>query len=269
MASRSGGTQVPALVPALVRALTLLERVARQPGAVSLARLASELALPKSSVHGLCRTLLSFGYLRRQTDGGFMIGPRVMHLAAAFVSSTSVAQEFNALWADAPHAPQETMILSVLDGTEVVYVAARHGTRPLGLAFTVGMRLPAHLAATGKAMLAFHDPAEVRKRFPAGPLPRPLKRGAASVDELLEELALTRRRGHSIDDQSLRQGVYCMAAPVFDASGAPVAAVGICLQRAMLGSDGGQGYREAVAGAAASLSLRLGAAPHGAGGDPS
>jgi DNA-binding IclR family transcriptional regulator len=268
MASRAGGPQVPALVPALVRALTLLERVARQPGAVSLARLASELALPKSSVHGLCRTLLSFGYLRRQTDGGFMIGPRVMHLAAAFVSSTSVAQEFNALWADAPSAPQETMILSVLDGTEVVYVAAHHGTRPLGLAFTVGMRLPAHLAATGKAMLAFHDPAEVRKRFPAGPLPRPLKRGAASVDELLDELALTRRRGHSIDDQSLRQGVYCMAAPVFDASGAPVAAVGICLQRAMLGSDGGQGYREAVTGTAANLSQRLGAAPHGAAVEP-
>ncbi len=65
MASHAGGPQVPALVPALVRALTLLERVARQPGAVSLARLASELALPKSSVHGLCRTLLSFGYLRR------------------------------------------------------------------------------------------------------------------------------------------------------------------------------------------------------------
>ena len=71
----------------------------REP--MSLARLASELALPKSSVHGLCNTLVSFGYLRRQADGAFLIGPRVMSLAEAFVSGTDVAQEFNALWADA------------------------------------------------------------------------------------------------------------------------------------------------------------------------
>jgi DNA-binding IclR family transcriptional regulator len=246
------------LVPALARALTLLERVAQQPGPMSLARLAAELALPKSSVHGLCGTLLSFGYLRRQGEGGFMIGPRVMHLAAAFVSSTSAAQEFNALWADAPALPEETLILSVLDGAEVVYVAARHGTRPLGLAFNVGMRLPAHLAATGKAMLAFHEPAELRRRFPASPLPRPVGRGAASLDELKRELALTRQRGYSVDEESLREGVHSIAAPVFDASGTAVAAVGVCIPQAMLGSDKGRRYREMVIGVAGSLSRRLG-----------
>jgi DNA-binding IclR family transcriptional regulator len=210
-------------------------------------------------VHGLCHTLLSFGYLRRQADGGFMIGPRVMQLAAAFVASTGVAQEFNALWADAATAPEETLILSVLDGAEVVYVAARPGSRPLGLAFKVGMRLPAHLAATGKAMLAFHDPADVRHRFGSGPLARPLGRGAADAEELLQELAQIRQRGHSIDDQSLREGVYCMGAPVFDAAGLPVAAIGICVQRAMLGSDRGRSYRDAVLHAAGDLSRRLGA----------
>ena len=52
---------------------------------MTLARLSSELALPKSSVHGLCTTLVSFGYLRRQADGSFLIGPGVMGLAEAFV----------------------------------------------------------------------------------------------------------------------------------------------------------------------------------------
>src|SRR3569832_1526198 len=62
-----------ALVPAVSRALALMERLAGAREPMSLARLASDLALPKSSVHGLCNTLVSFGYLRRQPDGTFLI----------------------------------------------------------------------------------------------------------------------------------------------------------------------------------------------------
>ena len=67
----------PSLVPAVARALTLLDRLARGREPMTLARLSSELELPKSSVHGLCTTLVSFGYLRRQADGSFLIGPRL------------------------------------------------------------------------------------------------------------------------------------------------------------------------------------------------
>src|SRR5215208_4851570 len=122
-----------ALVPAVSRALTLLERLAGAREPMTLARLASELALPKSSVHGLCSTLVSFGYLRRQPDGSFLIGPRVMGLAEAFVSGTDVAQEFNALWADSGLAPEEAVVLSVLSGGDALYVGVRNSARPLGL----------------------------------------------------------------------------------------------------------------------------------------
>ena len=71
----------PALVPAVARALALLDLLEKERGAMSLAKLAASLALPKSSVHGLCNTLTALGYLRRQDDGTFYIGPRVMGLA--------------------------------------------------------------------------------------------------------------------------------------------------------------------------------------------
>lgn len=247
-----------ALVPSVSRALTLLDRLAQGREPMTLARLASELALPKSSVHGLCSTLVSFGYLRRQDDGAFLIGPRVMSLAEAFVANTDVAREFNTLWKDAATAPDETMLLSVLDGRDVVYVAARNGARPLGLAFNVGMRLPAHLAATGKAMLAFHDEAFLRNLYPAGPLPRMAGKGQQTLAELLKELKTVRERGHSVDDQNVREGVYCMGAPVFDAAGRPVAGIGVCINKVMLGSDHGERHRQAVLGAARTLSQRLG-----------
>ena len=245
-------------MPALARALTLLDRLAQQREPMSLAQLTAELALPKSSVHGLCNTLMSFGYLRRRPDGAFLIGPGVMGLAEAFVSGTGAAQEFNAMWADSGAAPEETVLLSVLSGTDALYVAVRNSARPLGLAFNVGMRLPAYLSGSGKAMLAQQPPDEVRKRFAVGLSMRLTRKGPRDVESLLKELALTRKRGYSVDDESVREGVYSFGAPVFDAAGAAVAGVAVCINKALLGSDGGERHRRVALSVASALSRRLG-----------
>ena len=251
---------VASLVPAVTRALTLLDRLAQQREPMSLSQLTSELALPKSSVHGLCNTLVSFGYLRRQRDGAFLIGPRVMCLAEAFVSGTDVAQEFNALWADAGAAPEETVVLSVLSGTDALYVAVRNSARPLGLAFNVGMRLPAYLSASGRALLAHREPDEVRRLFAAGLTTRLTRKGPRDVEALLKELATTRRRGYSIDDQAVREGVCAFGAPVFDATGNAVAGVAVCINKALLGADRGERHRDAALAVARALTQRLGGA---------
>lgn len=247
------------LVPAVSRALTLLDRLAQQREPMSLARLANELALPKSSVHGLCNTLMSYGYLRRQSDGAFLIGPRVMSLAEAFVSGTDVAQEFNALWSDTGGSPEETVVLSVLSGNDALYVAVRNSARPLGLAFNVGMRLPAYLSGSGKAMLAYRTPDEVRGLFADGLSTRLTRKGPRDVPALLKELAATRKRGYSIDDEGVREGVYSFGAPVFDASGHVIAGVAVCINKALIGADHGERHRDAVIAVAHALSRRLGA----------
>lgn len=249
--------QQAALVPAVSRALTLLDRLAERREPMSLARLAVDLALPKSSVHGLCSTLVSFGYLQRRDDGGFLIGPRVMGLAEAFVAGTNVAQEFNAMWSGIGTAPEETVVLSVLSGADAMYVAVRDSARPLGLGFNVGMRLPAHLAGSGKAMLAFHEPAFVRSLLPAG-LARMTRKGPRDIEALLKELALSRRRGYSIDDETVREGVYSFGAPVFDASGGVVAGVAVCINKALLGAGKGARHRAVALETARRLTERLG-----------
>ena len=253
------GAPGTALVPAVSRALTLLEQLAKAREPMSLARLANELALPKSSVHGLCNTLMSYGYLRRRNDGAFLIGPRVMGLAEAFVAGTDVAQEFNALWADRGVSPEETVVLSVLSGTDALYVAVRNSARPLGLAFNVGMRLPAYLSGSGKAMLAFRSPDEVRQLFADGLAIRLTRKGPRDIAALLKELAATRKRGYSIDDETVREGVFSFGAPVFDASGQVVAGVAVCINKALVAADQGERHRDVALGVARTLSQRLGA----------
>jgi DNA-binding IclR family transcriptional regulator len=99
----------------------------------------------------------------------------------------------------------------------------------------------------------------VRKLF-AGGLPAHLTRkGPREIEGLLKELALTRRRGFSIDDETVREGVYSFGAPVFDAAGNAVAGVAVCINKALLGADRGERHREAVLKVARNLSVRLGA----------
>ncbi len=231
---------------------------------MSLGHLAADLALPKSSVHGLCHTLLSFGYLRRQSDGAYLIGPRVMGLAEAFVAGTDPAREFNALWNDAGAAPEETVVLSVLSGADALYVAVRNSARPLGLAFNVGMRLPAFLSGSGRAMLAHRSAAEIRALYADGLPPRLTRKGPRDVESLLRELAAVRRRGWSVDDEAVREGVYSFGAPVFDAAGDIVAGVAVCINKALLGADRGERHRLATLEVARVLSQRLGGAVPGA-----
>ncbi len=258
--ARSPGRAV-ALVPSVSRALTLLERLARAREPMSLARLSTELALPKSSVHGLCNTLVSFGYLRRQPDGSFLIGPRVMGLAEAFVSGTDVVQEFNALWADSGALPEEAVVLSVLSGGDALYVGVRNSARPLGLAFNVGMRLPAYLSGSGKAMLSLLPPEDVRRLYAAGLQTRLTKKGPRDIEALLKELALTRKRGYSVDEEAVREGVCSFGAAVFDATGLAVAGVAVCVNKAVLGPARNERYRRLALDVAATLSERLGAEP--------
>jgi DNA-binding IclR family transcriptional regulator len=252
-------TPADSLVPAVSRAVMLLERLARERQPMSSSLLAAELALPRSSVHGLCNTLLHHGLLRRQGDGGFLIGSAVMNLAQAFVADTNVTHEFGAMWRDIGQSPDESIVLSVLDGADCVYVAVRNSLRPLGLAFNVGMRLPAHLAGSGKAMLAWLPRATLQALLPEGPLARMTDHGARTTDQLHAELARIRERGYSLDDESVRQGVLSFGAPVFDAAGAVVAGIGMCINKAQLARDGSDTHHEAVMRVAQALSARLGA----------
>jgi DNA-binding IclR family transcriptional regulator len=188
------------LVPAVARAVTLLNYVASQSSPVSLAQLVAEMNAAKSSIHAICTTLVACNYLRRQSDGLYRLGPQVVSLAESFLSGTDVAQEFNAIWTETRGSPDETVLLSVLSGKEAVYVAVRNSIRPLGLAFRVGLKFPAWLSASGKAMLAFMPRDELILRFRDDPIPRMTKNGPRTLQALQKELDQTRQRGYSLDD---------------------------------------------------------------------
>ncbi len=247
--------------PAVVRAARVLDLISQSPTPLSLAEISRTLALPKSSLHGLCNTLVQLRLVRRLENGQMTLGPHVMSWANAFLARSDITREFFAAWEEVNALPQETVTLSVLDGGSVVYVACRNGNRPLGLTFRIGMRLPAPYTATGKAILSTLPEEEVRTLL-AGRWPQPLTpAGTPDIEALLQELEEVRARGYSVDDGEVREGMHCFGAPVFDSSGQAVAGVAVSLLSRESDPEAQESAGHAIRRLADRLSERLGASP--------
>ncbi|MCB1462233.1 MAG: IclR family transcriptional regulator [Nitratireductor sp.] len=220
----------PKLVPAVERATRILDFVARNQTYPSLSDLARELGLAKSSVHTLCRTLVELNLLIRRSDQTYQLGPHLMRWSLAFSRQSDVAAEFASIWDKETEMPGATITLTVLEGSEVVYIAARNSAVSHSLVdFRAGMRLPAAFTATGKSFLSYMSDFEVKRLYANG-LPEPrTPHSVNTMGRLLEELEETRQRGYSIDNQQVAEGIICFGASVLDSRNMPIAGVAVSL----------------------------------------
>lgn len=197
--------------PAVTRAVSLLEELARSPRPLSLTELARTLGLAKSTVANLC-SALEGSHMIRRIDGRWALGYKVLELGQGFLAGTDLVNEFRRSAAAAPAAAQETMLLAVLDDLDVVYLARHDGTQQVRLASDIGRRMPAVVTALGKAMLATLPPAELDARLATiDELPVFTARSHRSMDALRRDLDSTRERGYAVDDEQNTEGVTCVA----------------------------------------------------------
>lgn len=211
------------VVPSVMRAARLLDAVASASEPLSLTALRRQLSLPKSSTLSLCTSLATTGLLRRSDEGTYHLGPRLVDLAHAYLRRTNLPSEFAQLWSRSEPLSDESGVLAVLDGADVIYIACRNGSRPHGLSFQVGMRLPAICTATGKTMLAMLSDSQIRSLITPASLKGLTAHSHRDIDSLLADLARVRQRGFGIDDEETLEGTYCVGVPIVDGGRAPAA----------------------------------------------
>ena len=202
------------LAPAVTRAAAILDLLAEN-GSIPAgpSELARRLGLPKSSIANICAALADTGLIRR-VGTGFTLGRKLAELGGAYLTSVDLVQEFYEACNELPAGSEETVQLAVLDGVEMTYLARHDGKQPVRLTSQIGRRLPASVTATGKAALALIDEREVRRRFDGVELPVLTGRSLASVDALLDDLAVVRERGYSMDDEETVEGVVCFGVAI-------------------------------------------------------
>jgi DNA-binding IclR family transcriptional regulator len=214
-------------VPALRRGLAVLQFLAARPGPVSATAVARELALPRSTTYHLLAELTEAGFATHfPEDRLYGLGVASFELGSAYLRHDPLERLARPVLRRLVDRVDRTAHLGVLHGAEALYLVREQPRQPQSIVSDVGVRLPAHLTASGRAMLARLPAAQVRALFPtAGSFVDRTGRGPRSLPALRTLLAVERRQGWSVEDGYVTEGFASVAAPVFDHGERPIAAI--------------------------------------------
>ncbi len=249
--------------PAAQQVLAVLSHLGRQAGPVPAAAVARDLALPRSTVYQLLATLVSSGFVTHLVDERrFCLGVAAYELGTGYSRQAPLTRLARVPLARLADRTGHTAHLAVLHGREVVYVIEERASGRPPLVTDVGVRLPAPITASGRAMLAalpsrhlaalFPSAAEFVTRHGAGP------RSLSALRRLLTE---TRRAGHAVEEGEVTPGFASIAVAVLDHAGHPLAAVATTFPQAELDRSGRVTVAGEVARTARAIANRIGRGP--------
>jgi len=247
-------------VPAARHALALLQALAGQPGPVPAAALARDLGLPRSTTYHLLAELMAAGFVVHfPEERRYGLGVGVYELGTAFLRQEPLTRLARPVLGRLVDAVGHTAHLAVPHGREVLYVVEERAPGRPALVTDVGVRLPAQLTASGRAVLAELSEPEVRALFPdASAFVERHGRGPRSLSELRELLREVRRVGYATEDGEVTLGFTSIASAVFDHTGRPVASATVTFPSEALDAAGQARLALRVARAAAELTRRIG-----------
>ena len=211
----------------VVKALAVIETLARHDAPAGVTHLAEELGLTKSNVFRLLNTLVKQGYVKQDpASGKYDLTLKLWHLGMTVHSRLDLKNIAAPFLQELMEITRESVHLSVFEQGEVIYVDKVESDQPVRAYSRVGDRPPCHSVATGKALLAYLPSDALEKVFQQG-LAKYTSRTVTSMPNLLKELQTIRRDGYSVNRGEWREGVCGVAAPIRNSSGVVIAAVGI------------------------------------------
>ncbi|WP_019816399.1 IclR family transcriptional regulator domain-containing protein [Saccharomonospora saliphila] len=213
-------------VQSLERGLAVIKAFHAGSPELTLSDVAKATGLTRAAARRFLLTLADLGYVR--TDGKyFTLTARVLELGYAFLSSLSLPQVVQPHLERLSAEVHESSSVSVLDGTDIVYVARVSVSRIMAVSINVGTRFPAHATSMGHVLLAGLPPAKLAEYLSSATFDPLTPRTITSPVALRDELDTVRERGWALVDQELEEGLRSVAVPLHDKDGAVVAAVNL------------------------------------------
>ena len=215
-------------VQSLVRALSILNRLAAGHEGTTLTEVAQQVGLSPSTAHRLLTTLEQERYVHFDAERRlWSIGVQ------AFVAGSGFLRTRSLVGAARPHMRalmeegEETVNLAVEDQAEAVYLSQVECRQMMRAFARPGGRVPLHCSSVGKALLSAMPDGEVAKALHRHGLARVTVKTITTKASLRTDLAAARARGYAIDDEEHAVGLRCIAAVIFNEAADPVAAVSL------------------------------------------
>ncbi len=218
--------------PALVSGLALLRLLAATTEPVPAATLATRLGLPRSSVYHLLGVLTDAGFaVHYPEDQGYGLGLGAFEIGTGYLRQDRLERLGLPVLVGLVRSSRATAHLGILLGQELLYLVKQDAPHSVGLVTDVGVRLPAHLTASGRALLAALPVAEFHAIYPSSAqLVERTGAGPVTVPALRKLIDAEREAGISEEDGHVSPGIGSVAVAVRDRTGRPVAAISVSVR---------------------------------------
>jgi IclR family transcriptional regulator, pca regulon regulatory protein len=235
---QSGKPETPdrEIMGGFLKGLSVIEAFDRDQSQLTIADVAKSTGLDRAAARRCLLTLVRLGYAT--TDGKrFELTARILRLGYAYLAATPLPRLIQPYLERLSEQTQESCSVSVLDGTEIVYIARAAQRRVLSIGLGVGSRLPAYCASMGRVMLAHSDETEARRILIGTERRKLTPNTLTDPDELMHALELIRKQGHCVVDQELEIGLRSIAVPLLNVQGRCVAAMNVGAQAARVSCE--------------------------------
>jgi DNA-binding IclR family transcriptional regulator len=205
----------------LQRGLAVLDFLAERGEPVRTSEIAARFDIDKANASRLLTTLTEAGYAERADDRRYVLGGKMRDHGPQLKGLIALRERTRSLLDGLVEASGECAHMAVLVADKVWYIDKVSSPHALRVDHPVGALAPLHCTALGKAFLAFLP------NVVTGALARYTASTIVDREQLASDLAGIREQGYATDNEEFSPGVRCVAAPVRDARGHMVAAVGL------------------------------------------
>lgn len=246
--------------PAARFALQILTLLSQQSAPLGAASIARALGIPRSTTYRILAVLLELGFIARiEEDHRYALGVAAFELGFAYSRQGPLHWLGASSLARLVEQTGHNGHFAVLHGSDVLYVVEERAPGRPSLITDVGVRLPAHLTASGLAMLATLATNQLAALYPERhTFVQRSDRGPRSLSDLRALLREVRERGYGIEDGLVTPGYASIACAVCDHAGHPVAALTLTFPSHALDDRARDALAGQIATAAAQLSHALG-----------
>lgn len=245
-------------VPAVRRAVAILELLANARRGLSLSEISRKLQVPKTSAHRILNTLEEMQCVHRNPVGSrYYLGLKLVGFNRATVEGLELREEALPLLTGLMQRTGFTVHMAVLEHDQAVLIAKLEPANQRSIGTWVGRAMDVNSTAAGKALIAFLHPDEIEDRIKGKTFVRHNNRTIVSMARLRKELGQVRQQGYAVDNEEDEMGTRCVGAPVFGRSGQPIAAISVVGMKDEVPETRIPSLGEIVKQTATSISMRL------------
>ena len=213
-------------VQSFARGLSVIRAFGPEAREMTLTEVADRTGLTRAGARRILLTLQHLGYVAAN-ERKFYLTPRILDLGYSYLSSLKLWDFAEPVMEELVDKVHESCSVSVLDGTEIVYVLRVPTRKIMTINLSIGSRLPAFCTSMGRVLLGDLDDATLNEVLAQSDLKAYTKSTVTHSTRLQKIIAEDRKKGWSLINQELEEGLCSIAVPLIDFSGRVIAAMNI------------------------------------------